>query len=50
MVVLGGFSVLGHCLLEPVKTDDSVEIEKVLSEAHKVIIVHSYYALDGTYL
>ncbi|XP_059284948.1 uncharacterized protein LOC132038278 [Lycium ferocissimum] len=37
MVVLGGFSVLGHCVLKPVKTKDSVEVEKTLCEAHKVI-------------
>ncbi|KAF3684020.1 hypothetical protein FXO38_00492 [Capsicum annuum] len=37
MVVLGGFSVLGQCVLEPVKTKDSVEIEKGLCEAYKII-------------
>ncbi|KAM3302492.1 hypothetical protein P3S67_016994 [Capsicum chacoense] len=37
IVVLGGFSVLGHCVLEPVKAKDSVEVGKTLCEAHKFI-------------
>ncbi|XP_047253778.1 serine/threonine-protein phosphatase 7 long form homolog [Capsicum annuum] len=37
MVVLGSFSVLGHCVLEPVKTDDCVKVEKNLHKAHKGI-------------
>ncbi|KAM3222830.1 hypothetical protein P3L10_022100 [Capsicum annuum] len=35
IVVLGGFSVLGRCVLEPVKAKDSVEVGKTLCEAHK---------------
>ncbi|KAF3642739.1 hypothetical protein FXO37_22356 [Capsicum annuum] len=37
IVVLGGYSVLGQCVLEPVKTNDSVEVEKNLCEAYKVV-------------
>ncbi|KAK4706715.1 hypothetical protein R3W88_033727 [Solanum pinnatisectum] len=37
MVVLGGFSVLGHFVLKPVKTNDSVDIEKALCDVHKDI-------------
>ncbi|XP_060217132.1 uncharacterized protein LOC132644558 [Lycium barbarum] len=37
MVVLGGFSVLGHSVLKPVKTKDYVKVEKTLCEALKVI-------------
>ncbi|XP_018623190.1 uncharacterized protein [Nicotiana tomentosiformis] len=37
MVVLGGYSVWGHCVLKPVKTKDSFEVEKTLCEAHKII-------------
>ncbi|XP_010324318.1 uncharacterized protein [Solanum lycopersicum] len=39
MVVLGGFSVLGHSVLKPVKTKDAVDIEKALTEVHKDIRV-----------
>ncbi|KAH0744391.1 hypothetical protein KY290_032384 [Solanum tuberosum] len=39
MVVLGGFSVLGHSVLKPVKTKDSVDIEKALCEVHKDVRV-----------
>nr|XP_016451371.1 PREDICTED: uncharacterized protein LOC107776071 [Nicotiana tabacum] len=37
MVVLSGYSVLGHCVLNPIKTQESVQTEKVLSEAFTVI-------------
>ncbi|KAM3302425.1 hypothetical protein P3S67_016927 [Capsicum chacoense] len=37
IVVLGGFSVLGQFVLEPVKTNDSVEVEKNLCDAYKVV-------------
>ncbi|XP_047250137.1 uncharacterized protein LOC124885917 [Capsicum annuum] len=37
IVVLGGYSVLGQCVLEPVKNNDSVEVEKNLCEAYKVV-------------
>ncbi|XP_016432604.2 protein MAINTENANCE OF MERISTEMS-like [Nicotiana tabacum] len=37
MAVLGGYSVLGHCILNPIKTKKSVEMEKTIREAYKVI-------------
>ncbi|XP_070008832.1 uncharacterized protein [Nicotiana sylvestris] len=58
MVVLGGYSVLGHCVLKPVKAKDSVAVEKTLCEAHKTVrarnVTHhawmEYFAGKGDHL
>ncbi|XP_015081582.1 uncharacterized protein LOC107025311 [Solanum pennellii] len=36
LLVLGGFSVLGQCVLKPVKTKECVEMEERLREVYKV--------------
>lgn len=40
------FSVLGNCMLEPVETNDSIEVEKTPCEAQEVIKVRKMNIVD----